>query len=343
MVPGWLQNHVGEGEDQIAQVVLQRARTLYRNKTDEGAVHNPCYLAMDATRPGGLGNRFYVICEASRMFRAIPAGHGSGLNLTGIADFSNGIRCAKNFSDARESELTTGGPYVTAEIRTSFKGYYRASGELVPLMRSFVQFDGEGGALTARPRGIGGHPGVIVSATCRMKAPGNPYADNDGYVPFGKLIDYGTDRSNGCTSWLLADSQWILLLVENKPTTLYIYPRIDRHRRRCARCGSGQIAGPQGFVLERVLPDGNRLAELLAKGDVRAGPHEIQEGLSPAAPAVADLQRTVRTLRRLDERLIPRQGTSECPLWVRRMGVLSERMRPSTCSKLSRRRVALSE
>jgi hypothetical protein len=224
LVPGWLQNHVREGEDQIAQVVLQRARTLYRNKTDEGAVHNPCYLAMDATRPGGLGNRFYVICEASRMFRAIPAGHGSGLNLTGIADFSNGIRCAKNFSDARESELTTGGPYVTAEIRTSFKGYYRASGELVPLMRSFVQFDGEGGALTARPRGIGGHPGVIVSATCRMKAPGNPYADNDGYVPFGKLIDYGTDRSNGCTSWLSADSQWILPLLENKPTTLYIYP-----------------------------------------------------------------------------------------------------------------------
>jgi hypothetical protein len=224
LVPGWLQNHVGEGEDQIAQVVLQRARTLYLNKTDEGAVHNPCYLAMDATRPGGLGNRFYVICEASRTFRALPAGHGSGLNLTGIADFSNGIRCAKNFSDAKESELTTGGPYVTAEIRTSFKGYYRASGELVPLMRSFVQFDGEGGALTARPRGIGGHPGVIVSATCRIKAPGNPYADNDGYVPFGKLIDYGTGRSNGCTSWLSADSQWILPLVENKPTTLYIYP-----------------------------------------------------------------------------------------------------------------------
>jgi hypothetical protein len=31
-------------------------------------------------------------------------------------------------------------------------------------------------------------------------------------------------RSNGCTTWYPADSQWILALVENKPTTLYIYP-----------------------------------------------------------------------------------------------------------------------
>jgi hypothetical protein len=225
LVPDWLKNHVGEGEDQIAPVVLQRARALYLNKLSEGAVDNPCYFAMDATRPGGLGRRFYVICEASRTFRALPSGHGSGRNLTGIADFSNGIRCAKNFSDARDSKLTTGGSYVTAEIRTSFKGYYLSAwGKLAPLMRSFVQFDGEGDAANARQRAIGGHPGVILSAVCRIKVPGNPYADDDGYVPFGKLIDYGAGRSNGCTSWLPADSEWLLALVENKPTTLYIYP-----------------------------------------------------------------------------------------------------------------------
>ena len=58
-----------------------------------------------------------------------------------------------------DSQLTTGGPYVTAEIRTSFKGYYRTSGgKLVALMRSFVQFDGEGDTANARPRAIGGHP-----------------------------------------------------------------------------------------------------------------------------------------------------------------------------------------
>ena len=102
--PDWLQAHVGEGEGQIAPVVLQRARALYLKKVSEGAVNNPCYFAMDATRPGGLGRRFYVICEADRTFRAVPSGHGDGRNLEGVADFANGIRCAKNFSNAINSQ-----------------------------------------------------------------------------------------------------------------------------------------------------------------------------------------------------------------------------------------------
>ncbi|TIU33259.1 MAG: hypothetical protein E5W38_09910, partial [Mesorhizobium sp.] len=68
-VPAWLQAHVGEGEGQIAPVVLERARALYLKKVSEGSVKNPCYFAMDATRPGDLGNsvlgrRYYIICEA---------------------------------------------------------------------------------------------------------------------------------------------------------------------------------------------------------------------------------------------------------------------------------------
>ncbi len=225
IIPDWLQAHVGEGEGQIAPVVLQRARVLYLKKVSEGAVSNPCYFAMDATRPGGLGRRFYVICEADRTFRAVPSGHGYGRNLEGIANFANGIRCAKNFSNAMDSNLTTGGPYVTAEIRTSFKGYYPVSGgKSVALMRSFVQFDGEGEAANARPRAIGGHPAVVVRELCQLKAPGNPYADREGYVPFGTLVDYSAGRSNGCTSWAPSDAERILALVENKPTTLYIYP-----------------------------------------------------------------------------------------------------------------------
>src|SRR5262245_53815927 len=68
--PDWLQAHVGEGEGQITLVVLQRARALYLKKVSEGAINNPCYFGMDATRLGGLGRRFYVICEADRTFRA---------------------------------------------------------------------------------------------------------------------------------------------------------------------------------------------------------------------------------------------------------------------------------
>ncbi len=157
-IPAWLKAHVGEGDGQIAPLVLQRARALYLQKVSEGAVKNPCYFAMDATRPAGFGRRFYVICEADQTFRAVPSGHGSGRSVAG-ANFTNGISCAKNFSNAMDSKLTTGGPYVTAEIRTSFKGYYRSAGKYVAFSRSFVQFDGEGdtaNAETARHRRTSG-------------------------------------------------------------------------------------------------------------------------------------------------------------------------------------------
>src|ERR1700691_231198 len=153
-VPAWLQAHMGEGEGQIARVVLERARALYLQK----AVRNPCYFAMDATRPndGAAGRRFYIICEADRSFRAISAGHGGGRDLNGVADFANGRRCAKNFGNAMDSELTAGGAYVTSETKTSFKGYYRVSAtQDAVFLRSFVQFDGEGETANATQRAIG--------------------------------------------------------------------------------------------------------------------------------------------------------------------------------------------
>jgi hypothetical protein len=229
-IPAWLSPHVGEGEGQIALVVLQRAHALYRQKVSEGAVRNGCYFAMDATRPndlsdGGVGRRFYVICEASRSFRAIAAGHGSGLNLRDVADFANGRRCAKNFGNAMGSDLTAGGGYVTGETKTSFKGYYRASGrEDAVLLRSFVQFDGEGETANARQREIGGHATVKLAGVCLLKDPRSPYANPEGYVPFGTLVDYSGGRSNGCTSWSPADASQIIALVRDDPTTLYIYP-----------------------------------------------------------------------------------------------------------------------
>ena len=224
-VPAWLRAHVGDGDGQISQVVLQRARALYRQKVSEGTVKNPCYFAMDATRPGALERRFYVICEADRSFRAVSAGHGNGRNLNGIANFANGQRCAKNFSNAMDSKLTAGGAYVTAETITSFKGYYRDSaGKSVAFIRSFVQFDGEGDAATARPRAIGGHPAVLLRGVCLRKNPDSPYANKDGYVPYGTLVNYAGGRSNGCTSWSASDASQIIPLVKDQPTTLYIYP-----------------------------------------------------------------------------------------------------------------------
>lgn len=229
-VPAWLKAHVGVGEGQIAQVVLQRARALYQQKVREGAVENPCYFAMDATRPNDLshdklGRRFYVICESERVFRAIPAGHGSGRNLKGIANFKNGRRCVKNFGNALDSKLTTGGAYVTGEIRTSFEGYYRASARRdAALIRSFIQFDGEGDTANAQQRAIGGHAAVLLRGICLRKDPESLHANHKGYVPFGKLVNYIGGRSNGCTSWSRSDARRIVAMVKDDPTTLYIYP-----------------------------------------------------------------------------------------------------------------------
>ena len=227
-IPSWLQAHVGLGEGQIAPVVLQRARELYLKNRASGEVRNPCYLAMDATRPstapnGDPGRRFYVICEPSQSFRAVSSGYGNGRKLQ-RADFSNGRQCARNFSNAEGSKLTMGGPYLTAETRTSFKGYYSQSGKRTPLYRTFLLFDGKGDTANARERAIGGHPAVFVKWQCRFRDPRNPHADEEGYVPYGSLVNYTGGRSNGCTTWSPAVSRDILAQVEGNPTTLYIYP-----------------------------------------------------------------------------------------------------------------------
>ncbi|TPL97799.1 hypothetical protein FJ960_24000 [Mesorhizobium sp. B2-3-11] len=243
-VPAWLEAHVGNGDGQISQVVLERARALYLKKVAQGAVRNPCYFAMDATRPGDLGNgvlgrRYYVVCEASQSFRAISSGHGGGRNLKGTVDFSNGRRCAKNFGNAMDSELTAGGAYMTSEAKTSFKGFYRTGAKQdVAFQRTFIQFDGEGEAANARQRVIGGHAAQVLRGMCMRKTPNSSYADHDGFVPFGKLVDYAGGRSNGCTSWSPADAGQLISMVKDNPTTLYIYPE----SRDIASVASGHSA-----------------------------------------------------------------------------------------------------
>lgn len=246
-VPQWLRPHVGEGPSQIAQVVLQRARALYLQKVSDGVVKNPCYFAMDATRPGGSGRRFYTICEADQIFRAVPTGHGNGRHLNGITNFANGIRCAKNFSNALDSKLTTGGAYLTGEEITSFKGYYRtASGTSAVLNRSFVQFDGEGDTGNARLRLIGGHPAVLLRGVCLRKDWKSPYANRYGYVQFGKLVDYSFGRSNGCTSWSPSDARQIMPMMKDKPTTLYIYPESKDIEAVARAVGAGRSPAREG-------------------------------------------------------------------------------------------------
>ncbi|KIT15047.1 murein L,D-transpeptidase catalytic domain family protein [Jannaschia aquimarina] len=227
-IPGWLRSHVGLEDGQIAPIVLERARALYQEKRRAGTVRNPCYLAMDATRPslspsGQPSRRFYIICEDRQSFRAISSGYGNGRKLP-RADFSNGRQCARNFSNAEGSKLTMGGAYRTAETRTSFKGYYRRGGVTRAFNRTFLLFDGEGETRNARERAIGGHRAMFLKWQCRLRKPDSPHADQDGYVPFGELVDYTSGRSNGCTTWSASATQEVLSLVEGNPTSLYVYP-----------------------------------------------------------------------------------------------------------------------
>ena len=254
---------------------------------------------MDATRPHALGNagrRFYVICEADRSFRAMSSGHGGGRRLNGIANFANGKRCARNFGNAMGSRLTTGGAYVTSEQITSFKGYYPVSGgRHAALVRSFVQFDGEGETANARPREIGGHAAVLLRGMCLRKRPDSPYADPKGYVPFGTVENYSDGRSSGCTSWSPADAEQIIPMMKDKPATLYIYPEFDRHRRHRTNGEGGPVAVGRRIVLERLLFERNPLSQVLAKGNPRADHRAIREGSSgTAAAANSDLQDAVK-------------------------------------------------
>lgn len=252
-IPPWLAAHVGAGDGQIAGPVLARARALYRQKVSAGVVKNPCYFAMDATRPNDLDNgkpgpRFYVICEAQRSFRAISAGHGGGRNLRGVADFANGRRCAKNFGNAVDSNLTAGGAYLTAEIKTSFKGYYRVSArQPAVLMRSFLQFDGQGQTANARERAIGGHAAVVLRGVCMLKDPRSPHANPDGYVPLGSLVVYAGGRSDGCTSWSPADAEQIIAMTRDDPTTLYVYPDAADIRAVAQAVAAGHAPAASGL------------------------------------------------------------------------------------------------
>lgn len=291
-IPAWLQRHVGTGEGKIAPMVLKRARALYRRKVEEGAVRNPCYFAMDATRPssagkGKLGQRFYIICEAEKSFRTTSSGYGNGRKLR-RANFSNGRRCAKNFSNAEGSNLTAGGVYMTAETRESFKGYYRQAGKKTPFVRPFLPFVGEGDTANAFDRAIGGHMAVGLRKRCRYKNPRSEYADEEGYVPYGKLVNYTSGRSNGCTTWSPTDAKKIIAMVQDNPTTLYIYPerrdidavaRVVKERKSLSKAGLywnaaclKAIRAPKFWPLETLQPIIDAWRDSLPKGKPRPLP-----------------------------------------------------------------------
>ena len=300
-VPAWLTAHVGEGEGQIAQPVLQRARALYLQKLSEGAVRNPCYFAMDATRPndpsaGKSGGRFYVICESNRSFHAISAGHGSGRDLKGAADFANGRQCAKNFGNAMDSDLTAGGAYVTGETKTSFKGYYRVSANQdAAFLRTFIQFDGEGETANARQRAIGGHAAAVLKGVCLRKRSRQPLRKPRRLRSVWKVGGLHRRPQRRLHQLVAIGRPANPFDGDERSDDAVHLSRCSRRQCRRASGGGRPVAAARRIILERLLFEGNPLSEILAKGNPRADHRPIQQGSSgTVATANADLRGAVK-------------------------------------------------
>jgi len=252
-VPDWLSQKVGLGENQIAPVVLERARAHYVDKVKNGQINGLCYMAMDATKPhrnddGSVMNRFYLICESLGIYLPISAGHGSGVQYKD-QDFSNGKKCGKNFSNASGSLLTMGGRYLTGNVIYSYKGMARdpKTGKFTEFSRPFVEYSGEGETADSASRNIGGHPSQLVTGGCFRHDPANARADKDGDVYYGDLVDYTDGRSNGCTSWNPEVAEFVVDVLKQNRGTLYIYPE------------SADIAAVAKAVADQVKPESRGL------------------------------------------------------------------------------------
>ena len=163
-------------------------------------------------------------------------------------------------------------------------------------MRAFLKFDGEGETANARERAIGGHPAVLLRGVCRRRDPSSPHADKDGYVQFGKLVNYAAGRSDGCTSWSPSDAEAIMGMVRNYPTTLYIYPE---SRDIDAVVAAGRSASRVGLYWNAACLKEIGAPRFLAEGIVRADPCAVSGGPScSAAAAAADLQGALSGHRR---------------------------------------------
>ncbi len=158
--------HVGDGDGQIAQVVLQRARALYLQKLSEGAVEESLLLrhGRDAPRRvwppvlhhlrgrpvvsrGAIGSRQRPQFERHREFRQRNALRQEFQQCDGFEADDRRRLCDGGDDNLLQRLL----PELGGKIRHAFS-------------RSFVQFDGEGDTANARPRAIGGHPAVLLRA-----------------------------------------------------------------------------------------------------------------------------------------------------------------------------------
>jgi hypothetical protein len=196
----------------------------------------------------------------------------------------------EELGNALDSYLTTGGAYVTAETRTLFKGYYRASAKQeAALVRSFVQFDGEGETANARERDIGGHAAVLLRQIRYRYMPASPYANENGCVPVGTIENYASGRSNGCTSWSWPNADQIVPLMKD-PTTIYIYPESEDIKAVAQAVSARQPHASSRPYWNAVCLKQIGAPKVLVERAARTDPREIPQRTGAGTGAAGDVQ-----------------------------------------------------
>ena len=154
-IPAWLRPNVGEGEGQIAEVILRGARALLP-KSARGRGQKSLLLCHGRYASPRIKRR-QIGAAVLRYLRIRPVVSGDFGGPWRRPQFERyrGFRQRKALREELRqcAGFETDGrwAYVTAETKTSFKGYYRASAKQdAVLIRSFVQFDGEGEVANAR-------------------------------------------------------------------------------------------------------------------------------------------------------------------------------------------------
>ena len=117
--------------------------------------------------------------------------------------------------------------------------------------------------------------------------PRSPHANENGCVPVGTLEDYAGGRSNGCTTWSRSDAEKIIPLLRDDGLHL---PGIGGRQGGCASRLGPPAAFVQQALLERLLPEANRCAEILVKRVPRTAPRAISQGSGPGPQPRSDLQ-----------------------------------------------------
>jgi len=173
----------------------------------------------------------------------------------------------QEFSNAMDSKLTTGGPYVTDETVTRFKAITAA--DRANTWRSTARSCSSTARATRqmRDRAPSVDSGRGVAGGCLRKDADSPTPTRTATFRSARWLICGRPQQ-----WLhqLVASDARIIPMMKEPAALYIYPEsrdIDAGRAS----GEGRpLAVTRGSLLERLLLAADRRSEILAEGKARA-------------------------------------------------------------------------